>query len=433
MYPPSLAEVGSEAFRPKLETGVFTGYATVVTLLAIAVAAHHFALIERLDWALALVATKFVTNTLAWLALSRRRAVIEASTINIAADVILMTGAVYFTGGAFSPLVSLYFVEVAVMALLTNVGLTVATVLGAFTTYVAMVTLVATGVLARTASVVPAQPTTAHVVVIVAFVGGVLFAPGLYVAIIVQRLRDRERALEARAQELVDASRAKSEFTANITHELRTPLHGILGMGELIEDEIYGPVTDKQRDAIRAIRSSAAGLLELIDSLLVLARDESLGLEVHKSTFDLNEVLSAITATARMLAGSRELSIELSLCDNEPHVVETDRKKLVQILVNLVANAVKFTGDRGAVRVALRREERSWIIAIEDNGRGIAPSMLTKIFEPYVQEDGSAVRAHGGAGLGLAVVKKLSDLLGMQVSVESSLGDGSVFSLRISG
>jgi signal transduction histidine kinase len=430
-YPASLAEVGSEAFRPKLRTGVFTGYATVFALLALVLAAHHFGLLAERRWALVLLAVKFVSNSVAWAALAKRRLVIEASTANIAADVLLMTGGVYFTGGAFSPLVSLYFVEVSVMALLTNAGLTVATVLGSFASYAAMVGLEAAGVLRKMPSIIPAHPTTAHVVVFVAYVGCVLFVPGLYVAIMVQRLRDRERALEARARELVDASRTKSEFTANITHELRTPLHGILGMGELVEEGIYGPVTDKQRDAIRAIRSSATGLLELIDSLLVLARDEALGLEVQRSTVELDEVLSAIAATARMLVGSRPMIVALDVPAEGAHTVETDRKKLVQILVNLVANAVKFTPDGGRVTIALAPRPHGYTVRVEDTGQGIPAAMIERIFEPFVQADGSAERSHGGAGLGLAVVKKLSSLLGISVRVTSEPEKGSTFTLEI--
>ncbi|MFO0558723.1 MAG: HAMP domain-containing sensor histidine kinase [Polyangiales bacterium] len=430
-YPPSLAEVGSEAFRRKLQTGVYTGYATVAILFALTLAAQRFGLIARGTWALALLAVKFGTNSLAWLALARRKVVIEASALNIAADVLLMTGAVYFTGGAFSPLVSLYFVEVSVMALLTNVGLTITTVVGAFVSYALMVALVAAGALPQTTLIVPSNPTTGHVVVIVAFVGCVLFAPGLYIAIMVQKLRDRERALEAQASALIDASKAKSEFTANITHELRTPLHGILGMGELVEEGIYGPVTDKQRDAIRSIRSSATGLLELIDSLLVVARDEARGIDVRVSKVDLDEVLTAVAATARMLIGSRPITLALDLCEGKRHVVETDRKMLVHILVNLVANAVKFTEDGGRIRLALAATDRGYDILVEDNGVGIAEEKLATIFEPFVQEDGSAVRSHGGAGLGLAVVKKLSTMLEMTVSASSTKGRGSTFTLSV--
>lgn len=436
-YPAALAEVGSEGFRPKLQAGVYSGYATVATLLAIAIFAHRYGVIARIDWALALVATKFCTNSLAWAALRARKLVIELSALNILADVLVMTGAVYFTGAAFSPLVSLYFVEVAIMALLTNFSLTVATIIGAFVCYATMVTLVVVGTLPTTTTIIPAVATPVHVAVIAAYVACVLFAPGAYVAAIVQRLRNNERALAQRNKELVDASRVKSEFTANVTHELRTPLHGILGMGELLEDEVYGPITDKQRAAIKNIRSSATGLLEIIDSLLVVARDEARGLELRTSSVDLVAVVQSIASTARMLVGSRDLAVEVTIDDRESPLengearVETDRQKLVQILVNLVANAVKFTPDGGNVTIALRSAPALYEIRVEDTGRGISRDSLDRIFEPYVQIDREPVAAHGGTGLGLSVVRTLAKLLSMRVTVESELGKGSVFTLQI--
>jgi signal transduction histidine kinase len=433
-YPPALAEVGSEAFRPKLQAGIYTGYATLFALLVVALGAHRFGVLSRVDWALALLAVKLVTNSLAWWALRARRAVIELSALNIAADVTLMTGGVYFTGGPFSPLVSLYFVEVSVMALLTNFGLTVATTIGAFAMFVTMSALCAADVLPKTTSIIPTHPAPAHIAVIVAYVGCVLLAPGTYVALIVQRLRERERALDLRARELVDAARARSEFTANITHELRTPLHGILGMSELLVEEVYGPVTDKQRGAVKAIQSSATSLLELIDSLLVVARQEALALEVKRSRVDLVEVARALMSTATMLVGTRKVTVALELDPralDRGAVVDTDRPKLVQILVNLVANAVKFTSDGGSVTISLSATEDCFAFAVRDTGCGVPRDALDKIFNPYFQVDGSAVRAHGGAGIGLSVVRALSDLLGYSVAVESELGRGSTFTVRV--
>jgi signal transduction histidine kinase len=430
-YPAALAEVGAEHFRRKLQTGIYTGYGSVLALLALTFVAKELRAIDRADWAVSLIAAKFFTNTLAWIALRRRVLVIELSALNITADVVLMTGAVYFTGGAYSPLASLYFVEVAVMALLTNVGLTLATVVGAFGCFAAMVAAVELGALPRIPSIGSTAPTSMHVAFMLAYVACVMLAPGAYVALIVQRLRENERALERRARELVDATRARAEFTANVTHELRTPLHGILGMGELLEDGVYGPMTEKQSNAVRSIRGSATGLLELIDSLLVLARQESLKLEVRRAPVDLVEVVHAIAATGRMLVGTRALAIELDVEQGIEATVSSDRPKLVQILVNLVANAVKFTDDGGSVTIALRREGPAFVVRVSDTGRGISPEDLPRIFEPYFQADGSAIREHGGAGIGLSVVDALSKLLGITVAAQSALGRGSTFTVTL--
>ena len=425
-----LDEVPTEEFRPKLLGGLLTGYTTALLLFVLVGFADAFDVIPNTDWAYALIATKLTTNTLAAIAWRTRTLVTPLSALNIAADVLVMTGTVYFTGGVMSPLVAIYFVEVAVMALLTNVGLTLTTTVGCFVFYAAMAILTARGVFPQTAPLVgsPDAITPATVALMIGFVGIVTIGPAAYVAIIVDRLRRNERALARRAQELVEAGRAKSEFTANITHELRTPLHGILGLGELLNDGIYGPTTDKQRDAIQNIRQSAGSLLELIDSLLVVARAEALRLEVSRAPVDIGEVIAAVVATGKMLVGSRELDVRADIHGELPSV-STDRKKLVQILVNLLANAIKFTPDEGRVRVEARAEEGGVRIAVTDTGRGIPKEALARIFEPYFQVDGSPVREHGGAGIGLSVVRTLAEVLAISVEVKSEPGRGSTFTL----
>lgn len=427
-----LDEVASEAFRPRLLGGIVTGYTTALLLWALVAAASSLGVIPHAGWAYGLVAAKLATNTLAAIAWRARRLVTPLSALNITADVLVMTGAIYFTGGVASPLVAIYFVEVAVMALLTNVGLTLTTTLGCFVMYAGMAALTAYGALPQMPLLVPstdAIPLPA-VVTMVGFVGIVTIGPAAYVAIIVDRLRKNERALARRADELVEASRAKSEFTANITHELRTPIHAILGLGELLDDGIYGPMTDKQRDAVRSVRQSATSLLELIDSLLVLARAEALRLEVSPAPVDVGEVISSVVATGKMLVGTRALEVRADIQGELPPVT-TDRRKLVQILVNLLANAVKFTPDEGRVSVEARAEPRGVRISVRDTGRGIPKEALGRIFEPYVQVDGSPIREHGGAGIGLSVVRTLADVLGIELGVESEPGRGSTFSLLL--
>lgn len=431
-WPPPVAEIATEEFRPKLLAGIFTGYTTVALLLVAVLGARAFEALPGGSWAFVLVGTKLVTNTAAWIAWRKRTLLIELSALNIAADVFVMTGAIYFTGGILSPLYALYFVEIAVMALLTNMTLTITTTLGCFVFYAGMALAVHVGALPALPPLAtsPSQIGTPLLMVLLGVAGLATFAPGVYVALIVEQLRRNERALRARAEDLVEAGRAKSEFTANITHELRTPLHGIMGMGELIEDGVYGPVTPRQIEAVHAIRGNARGLLELIDSLLVLARAEALRLELSTAPVDLAEVIASVAASARMLAGRRKLDLRVALPESLP-VVHTDRRKLVQILVNLIANAIKFTPDAGHIEIAASLEEDSVRIDVRDTGRGISAEMLPTIFEPYVQGDGSPVREHGGAGIGLSVVRTLADLLHVEVAVQSEVGRGSTFTLRV--
>jgi signal transduction histidine kinase len=427
-----LDEVPTEGFRPQLLGGIFTGYATTLVLFALVGFADAFDVLPNTDWAYILIAAKLTTNTAAAIAWRTRKLVTPLSALNIAADVLVMTGAVYFTGGVLSPLAAIYFVEVAVMALLTNVGLTLTTTIGCFVFYAAMAILTARGVFPQMPPLVTStrELTAASVTMMVAFVGIVTIGPAAYVAVIVDRLRKNERALARRAQDLVEASRAKGEFTANITHELRTPLHGILGLGELLDEGIYGPTTERQRKAIQDIRQSAGSLLELIDSLLVLARAEALRLEVSPAEVDLGEVITSVVATGKMLVGARELDVRADIRGELP-AVTTDRRKLVQILVNLLANAIKFTPDEGQVRLEACAVDGSVRIVVRDTGRGIPKEALGRIFDPYYQVDGSPIREHGGAGIGLSVVRTLADVLGIGVAVESEPGRGSAFTLTV--
>lgn len=427
-----LDEVPTEEFRPKLLGGLLTGYATAFLLLGLVAFCDYFDVIPNTGWAYSLIATKLITNTFAAIAWRTRKLVTAMSALNIAADVLLMTGTIYFTGGVMSPMVAIYFVEVAVMALLTNVGLTLTVTVSCFVFYAAMAILTARGEIPQSAPLIAttAAITPAAIASMIGFVGIVTIGPAAYVAILVDQLRKNERALARRAQDLVDASRAKSEFTANITHELRTPLHGILGLGELMEEGIYGETTDKQREAIKNIRESANSLLELIDSLLVLARAEALRLEVSRAPVDIGEVIMGVVATGKMLVGKRDLDVRAEIQGELP-AVTTDRKKLVQILVNLLANAIKFTPDDGKVSLEAQLEARGVRIAVKDTGRGIPKDALARIFEPYFQVDGSPVREHGGAGIGLSVVRTLADVLDIDVQVQSEPGRGSTFTLLL--
>lgn len=431
-YPAFVAEIAREEHRPKVLTGVFTGYATVAVLLVLVIVGTELAVFSSGPWAYALIAVKLTTNTAAWWAWRTRILYVELSALNILADVLLMTGAVYFTGGLLSPIAPIYFVEIAVMALLTNAGLTILTTAGAFAMYATMGILIHVGVLPQLPSPLgfAEAPSIGQLVVQLTFIAAVMFAPAAYLSIMVDRLRSSERALAQRATELIAASEAKSEFTRNVTHELRTPLHAILGVTEVLDEEVYGPITGPQRHAFGAIRKNARSLLEMIDALLVIARAEALRLEVTATPIALDEVLEEVAATGRMLVGDKPLAIEARAADDLP-AVETDRDKLVQILVNLLANAIKFTPDDGRVHLEASPTDDGVSIVVRDTGVGIPAAFLPKIFEPYHQADGSLRRAHGGAGIGLAVVKTLSDALGIDVAVESTEGVGSTFTLRV--
>src|SRR6185437_13589803 len=344
-----------EENRAKIQAGIYTGYGTAIFFGGVATFAAHHGVIPASPGIAALLLAKLATNTLSWITLRARVAHLAFAALNIAADLFVMTGAVYLTGGPHSPILPIYFIEIAVMALLTNVGLTVVTIAASFVLFSAMSVLVVTGVL-------PLLPTPAqlvgrlsvpYVVTLLLAFAMATFAPGAYIALIVQRLRDREAALAERARELAEAAREKSQFMVNVTHELRTPLHGILGLSDLLRAGIYGPVTERQHESIAGIEVSAKNLLELIDTLLLLARAEAARIELTVATVAVGEVVERVAATGRSMAGRKALTIDVTVPSDLPPI-ETDRGKLAQILVNLVANAIKFTPEGGRVTIAAR-------------------------------------------------------------------------------
>jgi signal transduction histidine kinase len=429
-YPAFIAELAFPANRSKLWISIGSGYGTALVFGLLAGAAHALTLVP-LIWPLyAIVGFKLITNTLSLLTLRRDVLVLEAGGLNVLADLLAMTGAVYFTGAQASPLFAIYLIEISVVALLTNLGTTVLVAGAAFLLYGTMVTLVHAGVL-------PAMPTPlettgftwSYLVTELVVVALLLGTPTFYTAAILRLLREKERALEARNRELVEAGTQKSQFMANITHELRTPIHGICGLSDLVESGVYGPVTDKQVEAQQMIKRSARSLLQLIDDLLELARADAGKLRYAPSDVDLGDLLPSVMATVRWMQGTEERRLDLDVEGDLP-VLYTDRGKLNQILINLLSNAVKFTGDGGRITLRARSAgDRGVLLEVEDDGVGIPEAEIDRIFEAFHQVDGSAERQFGGAGLGLALVRRLADVLGATVRVASVQGKGSTFTV----
>jgi signal transduction histidine kinase len=272
--------------------------------------------------------------------------------------------------------------------------------------------------------------TTPYVVGMVTAFGISILAPGAYIALIVQRLREKEAALEERARDLAEAAKERSQFMVNVTHELRTPLHGILGLSALLRAGIYGPVNERQAESIGGIEQSAKNLLELIDALLLLARAEAARLELSLTEVAVDDIVARVAATGRWMRGRKELTIETAVPEDLP-VLRTDRGKLAQILVNLLANAIKFTPEGGRITLEARRAGEGVALAVRDTGIGIPASELGRVFDEFHQVDGSSSRVYGGAGLGLTLVRTLARMLEGEVTVESTEGKGSTFTVRL--
>jgi PAS domain S-box-containing protein len=240
-------------------------------------------------------------------------------------------------------------------------------------------------------------------------------------------LAAQNEQLKWQSQEVERANKLKSEFMASMSHELRTPINAIIGHSSLILDEIYGPVAPRQEDALRRIRAAAQDLLALITDILDLAKIEAGKMSLHLDRVDLGDVLAELGQQIEPMLQKRGLEFQVSVAPDTP-TLATDRQKVKQILANLLSNAVKFT-QRGRVTVTVEPVPGAVQIAVADTGIGILPEDLDVIWEDFRQVDQSKTREVGGTGLGLSIVRKLLDRLDGTVSVTSTYGVGSVFTV----
>jgi signal transduction histidine kinase/CheY-like chemotaxis protein/purine-cytosine permease-like protein len=232
-----------------------------------------------------------------------------------------------------------------------------------------------------------------------------------------------------RAKEVAEAaSLAKSRFVTGMSHELRTPLNGILGYAQILQKDEGMPA--HRREAVSVIRRSGEHLLSLIDGLLDIARIEAGRLRLDRSELRLPEFLDQIVRMFRLQAENKGLTFRFEVQGRLPEVVHADPKRLRQILMNLVANAVKFT-DSGTVRLRVGYRRELAYFDIEDTGCGIAASDLERIFQPFERGESDSSNIEGGTGLGLTITKLLVELMGGDINLSSTPGKGSVFSVRL--
>ncbi|QGP93980.1 Adaptive-response sensory-kinase SasA [Neomoorella glycerini] len=241
-------------------------------------------------------------------------------------------------------------------------------------------------------------------------------------------LIDREKKLQQAVRELVAASQMKSEFLANMSHELRTPLNAIIGFAQVLQKQYYGTLTEKQSKYIDYILTSGQHLLSLINDVLDLSKIEAGKLELDLSTFSLQKLLQNSLIMVKEKAARHRLEITLQVDPDIPELT-ADERKVKQIVYNLLSNAVKFTPDGGKITIQARLLGGDQVqVSVADTGIGIAPEDQERIFEAFVQGDGSYTRQYEGTGLGLALVRRLVELHGGRVWVESAgLGKGSTF------
>jgi len=241
-------------------------------------------------------------------------------------------------------------------------------------------------------------------------------------------LRDitARKAAEAAQAHAQAASISKSAFLANMSHEIRTPLNGVLGMVQAMARD---PLEETQRERLDVIRQSGEALLTILNDILDLSKIEAGKLELQDVDFDLASLARSVDAAFRPIADAKGLTLTLDLGDASG-VYRGDPDRLRQILNNLVSNAVKFTAA-GEVRIAAWGDRDLVRLVVTDNGIGIAPEVVGKLFNSFTQADASTTRRFGGTGLGLAICRELAELMGGAVEVDSAVGHGSVFTVTL--
>lgn len=244
-------------------------------------------------------------------------------------------------------------------------------------------------------------------------------------------LRSAESRLLTLNVELSRVASAREDFLSSMSHELRTPLNAVLGQAQALTEGTFGPLTPAMREALTVISTSGTHLLSLLNTVLDLARLEAGALSLTREAVGVQTVAQEALHVVRPQARARGVTVQFSAvrCEAED-VAWLDRLRTRQVLVNLLTNAVKFSAEGGSVKLEVRREDEAWAFAVSDTGPGIDKGDQLKLFHPFVQADGGRTRKHDGAGLGLALVKRLLDLHGGSIELDSEPGRGATFTAR---
>jgi signal transduction histidine kinase len=226
-------------------------------------------------------------------------------------------------------------------------------------------------------------------------------------------------------QRLEAASRHKSQFLASMSHELRTPLNAVLGFAELILDGVYGDVPPRMRDVLDRIQVNGRHLLSLINDVLDLSKIEAGQLTLAVTDYSMEHIIHNVHGSVEALAREKKIGLRVDVAPDLPKA-QGDERKLTQVLLNLVGNAIKFT-DKGAVEIGAFSTDGTITVSVSDSGPGISESDQPRIFEEFQQAQTGSARHKGGTGLGLTISKRIIELHGGRIWVESCLGQGSTF------
>lgn len=246
----------------------------------------------------------------------------------------------------------------------------------------------------------------------------------------ITQLRQTQEAMLISRDQALDASNTKSQMLSRVSHELRTPLGGILGYAELLQQGSFGELAEKQNKALTQIVESTHFLTKMVNDLLDEAQIEAKSLNLHKHYFSPTDLLNKVVTNVSVLANKKNgLTLQAEISPEVPNELYGDIHRLQQILVNLAGNAIKFT-KTGAVRINFKRPSPTqWSMEVSDTGVGISQDDFETIFQPFRRVNNSITRENRGSGLGLAITKQLIELMDGQITVQSTLGEGSIFTV----
>jgi signal transduction histidine kinase/ActR/RegA family two-component response regulator len=248
----------------------------------------------------------------------------------------------------------------------------------------------------------------------------------------ITNLEKTMRELEKAKYEAEQANKAKSEFLATISHEIRTPINGIVGMAELLKSAM---LSEEEKENLKVLEHLAETLLNIINDILDFSKIEAGRMELQKSSMDIRELIADIVKSFSYTEKRQQVALNCHIDEQVPNIIYTDSARLKQILVNLLSNAFKFT-EKGKIDIhieSIREEDHEVLLlfSVTDTGIGIAKDKLKTLFQTFYQVDSTSKRKYGGTGLGLSIVKKLVELMGGKIEVESEEGLGSKFSFEM--